>query len=232
MTRQQTVPPLSLSSAVGYFALPFVGLAALSSGLGRASACRRNNAALRSTETADGSTAALGAVPGDDDGGVCSICLSERAWPCVTQCGHQFCTACLIEYWQSRAEAAPINCPNCRAPVRLLVPAYPPETAETSAPQRARLRDLDGYNSAHGTEAAASWSEALRTAPFFLRLTLRSLAHRPGLTLRALFLAAIRMRRLAVLLGGLAYVASPFDFLPEVRVRNVYSLKLNYALPF
>lgn len=229
MTRQQSVAPFSLSCAVGYFALPFVSLAALSLGLGRSSASRRNNDLLRSTETADRSNPVPGADPGDDVvpgadtgddvGGVCSICLSERAWQCVAQCGHRFCTACLIEYWRSSGEAAPMNCPNCRTPVRVLVPAYPPETTETAVPRRARLRELNDYNAAHGTEAAASWSEAMRTAPLLLRLALRSLKRRPGPTLRALLSAAIRMRRLTIACG-LVYVASPFDLLPEVRAHN------------
>ncbi|XP_043940296.1 E3 ubiquitin-protein ligase TRIM39-like [Protopterus annectens] len=44
---------------------------------------------------------------------VCSICLDYFYEPVLTDCGHNFCRACITEFW-NRSEGK-VFCPNCRA---------------------------------------------------------------------------------------------------------------------
>lgn len=41
----------------------------------------------------------------------CAICLSITEDPCMTPCGHLFCSACLMSWIEAHPEPA---CPNCR----------------------------------------------------------------------------------------------------------------------
>ena len=75
----------------------------------------------------------------------CAICLDAVAYPCSTNCGHVFCTQCIVSYFQhTRGGAASsrhqVTCPLCRREITLLErrgwtaeEAQSPEGAERQA---------------------------------------------------------------------------------------------------
>ncbi|XP_078244715.1 zinc finger protein RFP isoform X9 [Pogona vitticeps] len=46
----------------------------------------------------------------------CSICLEDFRDPVITECGHNFCRACLTLYWEGLKDRE-LACPQCRAKV-------------------------------------------------------------------------------------------------------------------
>ena len=60
---------------------------------------------------------------------VCAICLEQPVFPSETQCGHRFCTACFVSWWErARTDGSPrhVKCPMCTAPVRRLAARFAP----------------------------------------------------------------------------------------------------------
>lgn len=160
--------------------------------------------------------------PGDD--GICAICLDLRRFPASTMCGHRFCASCIMEHWErgrsNGVEA--LQCPCCRQTVTLLIPEFAdaagegggahPGGEEARAAAQARLRE---YNALHGTEEAGSWGEVLQSAPLLLRRLWRRLWRRPLATASRTFLLLVQLRRILPFVGGILYLLSPIDLIPE-----------------
>ncbi len=47
----------------------------------------------------------------------CPICLSALVYPVDTNCGHRFCTECILTYWQHDQWPQAARCAVCRRPV-------------------------------------------------------------------------------------------------------------------
>lgn len=214
---------LGITVVLLLFVAPFmVGVAALLVALAEA---RRTVAA----EEAGGRSsshhpAAPPLRPGDD--GICAICLDPRHFPASTMCGHRFCTHCIMEHWErgrsNGAEA--LSCPCCRQTVTLLIPEFGDANANAAAAaggddaigaRAAAQARLSEYNALHGTEAAGSWGELLRSAPLLLRRLWRRLVRRPVATSFRIILLLVQLRRILPFLGGILYLLSPIDLIPE-----------------
>ncbi|KAJ7303360.1 hypothetical protein JRQ81_012305 [Phrynocephalus forsythii] len=54
---------------------------------------------------------------------ICSICLDYFKDPVTIACGHNFCRACLAQYWEG-SEGKEVSCPQCREniPRKLIIP--------------------------------------------------------------------------------------------------------------
>uniref|UniRef100_A0ABM5FHE5 RING-type E3 ubiquitin transferase n=1 Tax=Pogona vitticeps TaxID=103695 RepID=A0ABM5FHE5_9SAUR len=62
--------------------------------------------------------AALGRALQDlSEEATCSICLDYFKDPVITECGHNFCRACLTHCWEG-SEGEKVSCPQCRVKVR------------------------------------------------------------------------------------------------------------------
>jgi hypothetical protein len=66
----------------------------------------------------------------NEDEDVCAICLSPPELPCVTQCGHRFCTDCFVAWWQRQPgvlggpHLGEARCPLCTCSVVRLSPDF------------------------------------------------------------------------------------------------------------
>lgn len=49
----------------------------------------------------------------------CPVCLGTLENPIQTNCGHQFCAQCVLEYWRHDQWPRPTRCPICRRTVSL-----------------------------------------------------------------------------------------------------------------
>jgi hypothetical protein len=63
----------------------------------------------------------------DEEEENCSICLGQLNMPCVTGCGHRFCTGCFINWWRrspvqpgQKRYAKSAKCPLCTQHVRYI----------------------------------------------------------------------------------------------------------------
>ena len=69
-------------------------------------------------------------VDDNEDEDVCAICLSPPELPCVTQCGHRFCTDCFVAWWQRQPgvmggpHLGEARCPLCTSSVVRLSPDF------------------------------------------------------------------------------------------------------------
>lgn len=148
-------------------------------------------------------------LSGRSDADECPICLCAIAFGCETLCGHAFCTECFLRAWRAQQQTLqPARCPLCRAPVTVLCERFTPtergpDCSIAAARQRQALR---AYNSCVSS-TPHRLAQLVREAPALLR---RLCAH-PAHALRLLR----RGRLLLATLATLAYLASPFDLLPE-----------------
>mmetsp|Transcript_9925 Transcript_9925/g.13032 ORF Transcript_9925/g.13032 Transcript_9925/m.13032 type:complete len:247 (-) Transcript_9925:288-1028(-) len=153
----------------------------------------------------------------EDD--TCPICLENYQWCCVTQCGHRFCTECIISYW--KRGGGTLLCPYCRTRVTLLIPEFQINNLNSGSfnnndPQYiAKHAELDSFNAMHGHLQANSLIEQIYNAPVLLRALLTFYFQDPW-THGYIFLRAfLSLRRILFLIIGFFYILSPFDLIPE-----------------
>ena len=80
----------------------------------------------------------------DDDR--CPICLDNLHFAVETNCGHLFCTTCVMSYYEHGTFVAAMNCPVCRQLVHVLLVNYTHEE-EVDDQVETHLRKIRSYNS-------------------------------------------------------------------------------------
>ena len=76
----------------------------------------------------------------------CPICLDNLHFAVETNCGHLFCTTCVMSYYEHGTFVAAMNCPVCRQLVHVLLVNYTHEE-EVDDQVETHLRKIRGYNS-------------------------------------------------------------------------------------
>ncbi|EGT44554.1 hypothetical protein CAEBREN_08535 [Caenorhabditis brenneri] len=77
----------------------------------------------------------------------CPICFSEANYPVMTDCGHIFCCACIIEYWkESKPIVDPCDCSYCRSTFYKLHRAGWPSPEAADDHLQENNVELDNYN--------------------------------------------------------------------------------------
>ena len=158
----------------------------------------------------------------------CPICLSIMEGAASTNCGHDFCCRCLVEFLESGDTSRPKLCPVCRTAIRYAHPAYglrriaadhvrTPRTEDQISIQRSFDARLPHGNTDHGPAAAANHQPVT-----FSRSPLRWLENtltREWQDLNALFSSSPNnstvLKAWLVFIFGLIYVISPIDLLPD-----------------
>lgn len=150
--------------------------------------------------------------------GVCSICLEEISPASLvieTNCGHYFCGACILSYYNSRRSVigqTDFRCPYCRSPINILLAAggwwYSDnvQNAESGNIRRAIL------NFNRRQSSVISYTQILRDSPFLLRRLYEQLQTNP----RVVFSLLLNMRIISSILLTFIYTISPIDLIPEL----------------
>lgn len=137
----------------------------------------------------------------------CPICFAECRWAVLTNCGHLFCSQCILAYWNFTSPLAAVPCPVCRAPVNLLLTSY--AEADPAAEGRAEAdAAVNAYNRRF-SGAPRSFLDYVRDLPVLLPHLFRELFSFSGLMM------VFRLRVLCCLLMAFLYVISPLDIVPE-----------------
>jgi len=147
----------------------------------------------------------------------CPICLDPAKFALETNCGHKFCAACFMEYYQRGGAAAnladfelpAVTCPCCRRKVDVLAEFFAfPEQDEHKETANAVVRQLSHYNRRF-SNAPRTLSDLLLDTPVLLRRLWREIT--TGGALRVVF----QYRNLGLIIGAVLYLISPFDIIPE-----------------
>ncbi|CAD6191825.1 unnamed protein product [Caenorhabditis auriculariae] len=159
----------------------------------------------------------------------CPICLAPSAsFPVITDCGHVFCCACVIMYWQHSGDLfTPVKCAVCRFKVTVLLPIHWPseqdvDDSEDSDTLADQLHENDirvnDYN--RRFSADRSVMDYIRDVPVMIPYFFRNFFATRN------FIARIyQVRIVLILVFLLCYVMFPTDVLPD----NIYGF---YVLGF
>lgn len=103
----------------------------------------------------------------------CPICYEDAQLAVETNCGHVFCSNCLLEVWRRSSQLSAISCPYCRQKVTLMLPYFTQE--ENNAAVQALAHDRKGlvaeitlYDRIYSGEPL-SVTQQLRDLPIRLR---------------------------------------------------------------
>lgn len=144
----------------------------------------------------------------------CPVCFGICRFAVLTNCGHRFCTNCIITYWRvGRWAGSAVQCPVCRVRVTLLLPDF--VAADGDGDQQAdaqalnaAIADIREYNRLF-SGLPRSFMEYIRDAPVLLRHLWNRLCTLGGLML------IFRIRIVLCFAAMALYVLSPLDILPE-----------------
>ncbi|XP_076881307.1 uncharacterized protein LOC143529380 [Bidens hawaiensis] len=153
--------------------------------------------------------------PADD---CCPICFGSFSAPFQGPCGHWYCGACILEYWNHVAAFKPCNCPMCSRPITKLTPQstlYHHQHHDQGI--RHIINNVNQYNCLFLGGPRGFILQVLQL-PLFVKRLIQAMMDpdRPVAYLS-------RLRLVAVLLGAL-YTLSPFDFLPRWRYLDAIDL--------
>lgn len=132
----------------------------------------------------------------------CPICLIEPQNPVETNCGHLFCSQCIIIYWRHGTWRGTIRCPVCRQQVTVLLRCF----RDRDNPEMER--EINDYNRRFSGEPRP-WIDYLRDLPILLRHLGSEFFSMGGL------MYMFRLRIVLCFLAALMYLISPLDMIPE-----------------
>ncbi|CAL4076298.1 unnamed protein product, partial [Meganyctiphanes norvegica] len=143
----------------------------------------------------------------------CPICMDPVKLGIETNCGHLFCSGCMMNNWKSNFSTSPMPCPYCRQNVTLLLPVFTEHETHTTDPSEVRerehqLRDIQQYNQMY-SDIPRSWFEQLKDLPVILRHMWAELFTWRGMEMLSKF------RVIVIIIGAMVYTLIPFDIIPE-----------------
>ena len=146
----------------------------------------------------------------------CPICLDKASFAVETNCAHVYCAQCFLEYHERGGGGGgslllqPVVCPCCRRRVDAIMTRFT-STEESASDMAAILQRVQAYNARFSSQPR-SFTESLSDTPTYLRRMGEELRHSPF----GVVLMLVRTHFLLSLIGGVLYVVSPIDLLPEL----------------
>ena len=142
----------------------------------------------------------------------CPICLDSTSFAVETNCSHTYCAACILDYFERGGSSVipqAVVCPCCRRRVDALLTRFT-AAEEGSAEFAPILHRVQAYNLRYSSHPR-SFRDSFADTPTYLRRFVTEMSTSPWGAASVL----LRTHFLLTLLGSVAYVVSPFDFLPE-----------------
>ena len=112
----------------------------------------------------------MGQTPSSNSQDDCPICIDPIKLGVETNCGHIFCSGCIINNWKSNFSASPMTCPICRQNVTILFHKFTEHETNTTDLSKVRERknqlwDIQQYNQMYSARSLffaklAAWDEA------------------------------------------------------------------------
>uniref|UniRef100_A0A2P2IB50 E3 ubiquitin-protein ligase RNF170 n=1 Tax=Hirondellea gigas TaxID=1518452 RepID=A0A2P2IB50_9CRUS len=151
----------------------------------------------------------------NNDGRECPICMDAVRFGAETNCGHLYCSACILQVWDQNVNTVTcISCPCCRQEVTLLLCCFTAAESSDSRSaevlnEREHLKDrLQRYNTLH-SNVKYSYLRHMKELPTILRHAWAETFTWGGLTW------LFKLRIVLMMLAGLLYLLVPFDLIPE-----------------
>ncbi|XP_065071376.1 E3 ubiquitin-protein ligase RNF170-like [Rhopilema esculentum] len=146
-------------------------------------------------------------IPNDVRFEQCPICLDQIAIPTETNCGHLFCAACIVAYWEAGSWLRGMNCPICRQEVSLLLTTNLHEEPLSESAQQSLSR-IRAYNLRFSGEPRTLF-QYIQDFPVLFRHLMWELFSVDGL------MTMFRIRILLYMSLTVIYIISPLDLIPE-----------------
>ena len=136
----------------------------------------------------------------------CPVCHAEPTLPVQTNCSHKYCSACIIEWWQSRGGRDPATCPCCRREIIFLLTCY--SENGLGREDRRILSQIHSYNRKYSeTNLLGNWARFYSQDSIaiisYIWNSFNLLPH------------DIKMAVLLYTVVLIGYLISPIDILPE-----------------
>ena len=103
----------------------------------------------------------------------CPICMDQIKLCVETNCGHLYCSGCMLTNWNKTFGASPMTCPICRQNVTILLPVFTEHESNTTNLSTVRerqnqVREIHQYNQMY-SGMPRPWFEKLKDIPVTLR---------------------------------------------------------------
>lgn len=136
----------------------------------------------------------------------CPVCHGDATLPVQTNCNHKYCSACIVDWWQSKGATKPATCPCCRREVAFLLVCYGQEGL--SREERRVLSQIQDYNKRFSnTNLLGNWirfySQDSVAIVTYIWNSFSLLPH------------DVKMSVLIYTVMLIVYLISPIDILPE-----------------
>ncbi|XP_065674509.1 E3 ubiquitin-protein ligase RNF170 [Hydra vulgaris] len=141
---------------------------------------------------------------GDDQ---CPVCIDHLRFAVETNCGHVFCCACMMAYWEQGAWIGAMKCPICRQQINVLLPMFTNDEA-VSNEFTIYNNKIHIYNRRFSGQPR-SILEYILDAPVLVRHLWRNFFTASGIVL------LLRIRIIIFFCIVLLYLWMPFDIIPE-----------------
>ncbi|XP_042878327.1 E3 ubiquitin-protein ligase RNF170-like isoform X1 [Penaeus japonicus] len=146
----------------------------------------------------------------------CPICMDPAKFAVETNCGHMYCSKCIIQNWRTNFTMSPMSCPFCRQEVTILLPCFSEgETNTAELPEiqdrEKQMSDIREYNRMYSQHPRSLYGQ-LQDLPTLLRHIWAELFTWRGVEMIS------RFRVLICLISAIIYAITPIDLIPEAFV--------------
>ncbi|KAM7251307.1 hypothetical protein ACFE04_023190 [Oxalis oulophora] len=137
----------------------------------------------------------------------CAICFGNFTVACKSNCGHWYCAACILQYWNYAAASKPCKCPMCSRFILNLTPESSLQGGHHLEDVSKLLKDVDRYNRLF-VGGIPGLLQKIYELPLLMKRVFRQMMDPDGHD----YLSEVR---LFAMMLSILYASTPFDFIPN-----------------